>query len=212
MKLPNGGAANAPRESLRSVNPEAWVDQHGDHLYRYALIRVRHPEVAEDLVQETLFAALRTYTNFRGTSSERGWLCGILRNKICDHFRENAREVSYTDLEFLRDEMSHKFIGQDWNHDLGPAEWKPDPEAALDRKEFWETFRSCLDKLPERVADVFMLREMDELDSAQICEALRISQNNLWVMLHRGRMALRECLELNWFERKSKMKTGTGWS
>src|SRR5258707_12554611 len=106
--------------------------------------------------------------------------------------------------------MSHKFIGQDWNHDLGPAEWKPDPEAALDRKEFWETFRSCLDKLPERVADVFMLREMDELDTAQICEALRISENNLWVMLHRGRMALRECLQLNWLERKSKMKTGIG--
>jgi len=132
MKLPNSGAANAVRESLRSVNPEAWVDQHGDYLYRYALIRVRRPEVAEDLVQETLFAALRTYTSFRGTSSERGWLCGILRNKICDHFREHAREVSYTDLEFLRDEMSHKFIGQDWNHDLGPAEWKPNPEAALD--------------------------------------------------------------------------------
>ena len=154
MKLPNSGSANAVRESLRSVNPEAWVDQHGDYLYRYALIRVRHPEVAEDLVQETLFAALRTYTNFRGTSSERGWLCGIQRNKIWDHFRELAREVSYTDLEFLRDEMSHKFIGQDWNHDLGPAEWKPNPEAALDRKEFWKTFRSCLDKLPERVADV----------------------------------------------------------
>src|SRR5260221_11118 len=105
MKLPNSGAANAVRESLRSVNPEAWVDQHGDYLYRYALIRVRHPEVAEDLVQETLFAALRTYTNFRGTSSEGVWLCGILGTKICGHFSEQPREVSYTDLEFLGDEI-----------------------------------------------------------------------------------------------------------
>jgi len=85
------------------------------------------------------------------------------KTKICDYFRKLAHEVSFTDLEFLKDEMSHKFIDQGWNHDLGPAEWKPNPEAALDRKEFWETFRSCLDKLPERVADVFMLREMEEI-------------------------------------------------
>ena len=209
MNLPHTGATNTTRESSSSVDPEAWVDQHGDCLYRYALMRVRHPEVAEDLVQETLLAAVRTHKNFRGTSSERSWLCGILKNKICDHFRKLAREVSYTDLEFLEDEMSHKFINQGWNHDLGPAEWKPEAEAALDRKEFWETFRSCLDKLPQRVADVFMLREMEEMETAQICETLRISQNNLWVMLRRARMALRECLELNWFERKWRMNTET---
>ena len=77
-------APNTVRESSSSVNPDRWVDLHGDCLYRYALIRVRHPEVAEDLVQETLLAAVRTYANFRGTSSERSWLCGILKNKICE--------------------------------------------------------------------------------------------------------------------------------
>jgi RNA polymerase sigma-70 factor (TIGR02943 family) len=209
MNLPHTGATDTARQSSSSANPEAWVDQHGDRLYRYAVTRVRHPEVAEDLVQETLLAAVRTQTSFRGTSSERSWLYGILKNKICDHFRKLAREVSYTDLEFLEDEMSHKFIDQGWNHDLGPAEWKPEAQAALDRKEFWETFRSCLDKLPPRVADVFILREREDMDTAQICDALRISQHNLWVMLHRARMAQRECLELNWFERKSTMNTET---
>ena len=77
----------------------------------------------------------------------------------------------------------------------------------MDRTEFWETFRDCLYKLPPRVADVFMLREMEEMETAQICEALRISQNNLWVMLHRARMALRECLELNWFENEPELRT-----
>jgi RNA polymerase sigma-70 factor (ECF subfamily) len=172
-------------------------------------MRVGKPEVAEDLVQETLLAAVRTYANFRGTSSERSWLYGILKNKIFDYFRKLAQEISFTDLEFLEDEMSHKFINQVWHHELGPAHWKPDPRAALDCKEFWETFRSCLDKLPRRIADVFVLREMDRTDTAQICEALRISQNNLWVMLHRARMALRECLELNWFERKPRKKAET---
>ena len=76
----------------------------------------------------------------------------------------------------------------------------------IDRKEFWETFRSCLEELPQRVADVFMLREMEEMETVQLCEALRISQNNLLVMLHRACKALRECLELNWFERKPRLK------
>ena len=127
MKLPDSGAANTVREPSCSVNPDSWVDRHGDCLYRYALMRVRRPEVAEDLVQETLFAAVRTYANFRGTSSERSWLCGILKNKICDHFRKLAHEVSFTDLEFLEDEMSHKFIDEGWNHDLGPAELNSRP-------------------------------------------------------------------------------------
>jgi RNA polymerase sigma-70 factor (ECF subfamily) len=198
-----------PRESPKNVDPENWVDEYGDYLYRYALMRVRHHQVAEDLVQETLLAAVRTRANFRGNSSERSWLCGILKNKIFDYFRKLAQEVSFTDLVFLEDEMSHKFIDQGWNHEVGPAQWKPEPEAALNRKEFWKTFRSCLDKLPVRVADVFVLREIEQIDTAQICETLRISQNNLWVMLHRARMALRECLELNWFERKPKLDPKT---
>ena len=212
MRPQDSGAKALTRESSSKVNSDTWVDQHGDYLYRYALTRVRRPEVAEDLVQETLFAAVRTSANFRGTSSERSWLYGILKNKIFDYFRKLAQEVAFTDLEFLEDEMSHKFVDQGWDHKHGPTEWKPEPEAALDRKEFWETFRGCLDKLPARVADVFLLREMEQMGTAQICEALRISQSNLWVMLHRARMALRECLELNWFERKPRFDVKTNES
>ncbi len=204
---PLENVSKVARGASSGVNPECWVDDHGDCLYRYALLRVRRPEVAEDLVQETLCAAVRTYGNFRGKSSERSWLCGILKNKICDYFRKFGRETSFTDLEFLNDEMSRKFIDQGWNHDLGPAEWKSETEVLMDRAEFWETFKDCLSKLPARVGDVFMLREMEEMETGQICQALRISQNNLWVMLHRARMALRECLELNWFENKPKLRT-----
>ena len=87
-----------------------------------------------------------------------------------------------------------------WNHEHGPLEWEPEAEVVMHRTEFWETFRNCLSKLPERVADVFMLREMEEMETEQICRDLNISPNNLWVMLHRARMALRECLEMNWFK------------
>jgi RNA polymerase sigma-70 factor (ECF subfamily) len=147
------------------------------------------------------FAAVKTFGSFRGKSSERSWLCGILKNKICDHFRKLGRETCFTDLEFLDDELSHKFVPEEfWNHERGPLEWKPEAEVVMHRTEFWETFRDCLAKLPQRVADVFMLREMEEMKTEQICQDLNISPNNLWVMLHRARMALRECLEMNWFK------------
>ena len=81
-----------PNESPRasSANPERWVDEHGD-LYRYALVRVRRTEVAEDLVQETLLAAVRSREKFGGRSSERSWLVGILKNKIVDYYRKLGR-------------------------------------------------------------------------------------------------------------------------
>lgn len=180
------------------ADPERWVDDHGDCLYRFALLRVRKPEVAEDLVQESLLAAVRTAENFSGRSTERSWLVGILKNKISDHFRKLGRETSFTDMEFLNDEMSNKFEDGFWNHDIGPKDWQ-ESEAVTYRGEFWDTMRGCLGKLPPRVADVFMMREMDGTDSPEICDTLNISPNNLWVMLHRARMALRECLELNWF-------------
>jgi RNA polymerase sigma-70 factor, ECF subfamily len=97
--------------------------------------------------------------------------------------------------------LSHKFEDGFWNHDIGPMEWQQN-DAVTYRAEFWQTMHSCLDKLPPRVADVFMMREMDQQETSEICEALNISQSNLWVMLHRARMALRECLEINWFGKK----------
>src|ERR1700757_2548803 len=100
-----------------TIDPERWVEEHGDCLYRYALLRVRRPEVAEDLVQETFCAAVRTFGSFRGKSSERSWLCGILKNKICDYFRKLGRETCFTDLEFLSDEHSDRFDSENyWIH------------------------------------------------------------------------------------------------
>ena len=179
---------------------DAWVDEHGDCLYRYALARVRKPEVAEDLVQETFLAAVRGYDKFGGRSSVRSWLCGILKHKIIDHYRKAARETSFTDMEFLVDEYSGKFVEVGfWQHEAGPREWQPDAAEVMERGEFWETMQSCLSKLPQRIANVFSMREMEGVPSKEICALLSISESNLWVMLHRARMALRECLETNWF-------------
>ena len=185
-------------------DPEQWVDLHGDHLFRYALVRLRDPARAEDAVQETFLAALKGGKNFAGRSAEKSWLVGILKNKIFDHYRKAARETSFTDLDFYADEESGRFVaagaGQGgWIHALGPAEWPPDPGSGLDNEIFWKTFHDCAGKLPKNVSAVFCLREMDGMESREICAQLGISESNLWVMLHRARMALRRCLETNWF-------------
>jgi RNA polymerase sigma-70 factor (TIGR02943 family) len=193
--------SDANPQSDSTVDPERWVDDHGDFLFRYAMVRVRNTALAQDLVQDTLLAALRGRAKFAGRSSERGWLSGILKHKIMDHYRKLGRETSFTDLEFLADEFSEKFVQGWWIHREGPMSWKPDAEVVAHRQEFWAVMRDCLGRLPSRIANVFLLREMEGISTKEICKSLSVTESNLWVMLHRGRMALRECLEINWFKK-----------
>ena len=151
-------------------------------------------------------AALKGGKSFQGRSAEKSWLVGILKNKVCDHYRKAGRETSFTDLEFYKDEESDRFVQEGmfkdgWIHDVGPQEWNS-PGASLDSEVFWQTYRDCSSKLPKNIATVFTLREVDGIESKEICALLNISENNLWVMLHRARMALRRCLETNWFAKQ----------
>jgi RNA polymerase sigma-70 factor (ECF subfamily) len=188
-------------------DPEAWVDLHADYLFRFALLRLRDPTLAEDLVQEALLSALQSYDRFEGRGSERTWLTGILKHKIVDHYRRAGRETpvsQFEGAEFEHDELFRP-SGQWKDHfdpDRAPVDWRADPAELLRQGEFWEVFSRCLGPLPERVASAFTLREVDGHTSEEICEILGITTNNLWVMLYRARTHLRRCLELNWFMRQ----------
>jgi RNA polymerase sigma-70 factor (ECF subfamily) len=189
-------------------DPERWVELYGDYLFGFAMLRLRDAGKAEDAVQETFLAALKGGKSFAGRSAEKSWLVGILKNKISDYYRKASRETSFTDLEFYSDEESDRFVADGlskdgWVHELGPQEWSS-PGASLDREEFWQTFRDCSDKLPKNIGAVFTLREVDDIGSKEICAMLNISESNLWVMLHRARMALRRCMEMNWFGKKDR--------
>jgi RNA polymerase sigma-70 factor (ECF subfamily) len=204
---PAPGSVSMLSAATGASDPERWVEEHGDYLFKYALARLRDPLKAEDMVQETFLAALRGRETFAGRSAEKSWLVGILKHKILDYYRKAGRETAFTDLEFYADEESDRFIPDGlfaggWIHELGPTEWD-DPGASLDKKVFWKTFHDCSDKLPRTIATVFTLREVDGVESKEICALLNISENNLWVMLHRARMALRRCLETNWFGKQA---------
>lgn len=208
MQSPSSPEKSLAKPSLASSDAERWVDEYGDYLFRFALARLRDETKAEDAVQETFLAALKGNRPFQGRSAEKTWLTGILKNKIYDYFRKSTRETSFTDLEFYDDEESDRFVNEGlgrggWIHERAPQEWASMGES-LDNDLFWKTYHDCAKRLPERVSAVFNLRELDGLETKEVCATLSISESNLWVMLHRARMALRRCLETNWFGKAGK--------
>jgi RNA polymerase sigma-70 factor (ECF subfamily) len=178
----------------------AELDTHRRYLLRVAQLQLRDGDLAEDVVQETLLAALKARDGFSGKSTVKTWLTGILKHKIVDAIRQRQRAPivmasldEETDLEDF--EPLFKDNGA-WA--APPAEWG-DPENALSRREFFDVMEMCLEKLPPNTARVFVMREVMDLTTEEICKELSITANNLWVILYRARMALRLCLEQNWF-------------
>jgi RNA polymerase sigma-70 factor (ECF subfamily) len=168
------------------------------YLLRYALLQLRDRDSAEDVVQETLLAALEGRARFEGKSSPKTWLTGILKHKIIDVMRRKSREqplaagddtaeADVVDALFQKD--GH------WQH--FPSDWG-NPERALEDKRFREVFELCAQAMPERAARVFMMREVMEMTTEEICKELAITPTNLWVILHRARLSLRECIEIKW--------------
>lgn len=185
-------------DSQKIADPEHWVDEHGDALYSYALSRLQNSASAEDVVQETFLAALKAHEQFSGKSSARTWLIGILKHKIVDLIRKESRELPVDDLELVdAPEETHFDKKGHWR--VAPLEWKVHPGEVLEQKEFMKVLSGCLAHLPERLRRLFVLRELEEQDSEEICKVLGITPTNLWVMLYRARMRLRGCLTENWF-------------
>ena len=183
----------------RSNDPETWVDEHANALFRYAILRVRDRQAAEDLVQETFLAAVRKTDSFRFESSMRTWLIGILKHKIIDYHRKMSRERAVMPID-ENDTVIDSWFDRKGSWIKRPGAWKTDPSRLLEREEFWLVFEKCLSALPDRIGEAFTLRMVDNLKSAQVCKVLAITPTNLWVMLHRARVRLRACLNANWFQ------------
>lgn len=189
-----------PKE-LSSCDAAVWLTEHGDYLYRYALLQLRNEAAAEDAVQETLLAAMSAWQRFSGDSSIKTWLTGILKHKIIDIFRQRAKEPQYTPLsdeplaELAQFEASLFHADGHW---LSKPQLWNEPESNLDQKRFWQTFIACLEQLTPSQAQVFNLCELEGLSTETICKELKITATNCWVMLHRARLGLQQCLETHW--------------
>lgn len=182
------------------MNPSALLADYGDYLFRYALARLYDEHLAEDAVQETLLAALQAKDGFSGKSSLRTWLTGILKHKIIDHFRRSQREQPLSDEALSGEELDpgmDEFFLEDGHFADLPA-YMGEPGKLLQQQQFLEMLQVCLDRLPKKLARIFMLREVEDADNEEICKELEVTPTNAWVMLYRARMGLRQCLQINW--------------
>lgn len=196
-----------PASAQRGSDPSGWVDLHGDALFRFALIRVRSQGVAEEVVQETFLAALRAKDTFAGQANERTWMIGILRNKIADHFRRQFRGVWGDDAIDQAEFATAFFDSHGYWKNKDPA-WPRDGSESLSNRDFWRVLDECMGKLPDGIASVFTLREMEGLGTREICKILNITATNLGARLYRARMGLRKCLDQNWFRGDGRKDVG----
>ena len=179
-------------------------------MLRFARMHLRDSGAAEDMVQEALMAAMTSAKSFAGRSAFKTWMFAILRNKIVDHIRASSREICGADLagssemDAGLEEFDVLFKrGGHWNPEDRPSTWS-DPEASFEQDAFWTVFDICMNNLPEHIARVYTMRELLELETAEICAALGITSNNCFVILHRARLGLRVCLESRWFQGEAR--------
>ena len=179
--------------------PAQWLAQHGDMLFRYALARVRSQDAAEELVQETLLAGLRGFAKFDRRSTVSTWLTGILKHKIMDYIAQRARQPEQ--IGKLPDDDFFNGRGK-WKNP--PKDWEVDPAQLMEQAELRVILNQCLDKLPRRMAELFLLHQSNETTTEEICKATSLTPTNIWSILYRTRLRLRECLAKNWFEQDER--------
>jgi RNA polymerase sigma-70 factor (ECF subfamily) len=188
-----------------SVAVQSQLAEHRNYLLRFARLQLRNDAWAEDAVSETLLAALSKPQSFGNKSQLKTWLVGILKHKVLDTFRHNAREVS---LDVAPESDGHEELDllifkTDGHFAQAPSDWG-NPEQDLSSRQFFVVLEACTEKMPAALGRVFLMREWLELSSEEICKELNLTSTNLYVQLHRARLRLRECLELNWFGQRSE--------
>ncbi len=182
-----------------SIDPENWLNDYGDMLYRYAITRVRCEVVAEDLLQETLLAAIQGVAKFNHNSSISSWLVGILKHKIMDYYRKSQRELPLLTTEDLGENLMNYQFDSEGNWKIDLTDWVV-PEQILESEEFWKVFHHCQSRLSDTMARLFILRVVDGVSTEECRQLLGFeTDNQLWVALSRTRMKLRQCLNLHWF-------------
>jgi RNA polymerase sigma-70 factor (TIGR02943 family) len=175
------------------------VAQHHAYLMRFARLQLRNEAWAEDAVAETQLAALQKPQAFAGRSQLKTWLVGILKYKIRDLLHLHRHDaLANHDADAQADPLDDMGFDARGHHTQPPADWG-DPQQHLHQHQFIQVLELCLEKLPPVQARLFLMREWLELSADETCKQMNLTATNLYVQLHRARLRLRACLDLNWF-------------
>lgn len=190
-----------PGTEFANADP-AFLTRVREDMLRFARLQLGSDDEAEDAVQEALAGALKNAANFRGEAALKTWIIAILKNKVADILRQRQRRpVVASQMQEADQEGALPAVFDRkgmWRDAARPARWE-DPEADLHSTQFLAVFDACLNRLPPQQGRVFMMREVVELETQEICSELGLSISNVHVILHRARLALRACLQLHWF-------------
>lgn len=178
------------------LEPNRWIERYSDYLFNYTISRVNDRETAKDIVQETFFAGLKSMKNFKGEASERTWLISILKRKIIDYYRK------------INSKKGQAEVRMSYNNELDEGDWLEErvedsnylnAQDRLENAELSDAIYDCLSHLSEKQANVFTMKTILNYETETICNELNITPSNFWVLIHRARTAMAECLEKNWF-------------
>ncbi|SFN91986.1 RNA polymerase sigma-70 factor, ECF subfamily [Bizionia echini] len=178
------------------INPDQWIDRYSDYLFNFTISRVSDREISKDLVQDTFFAGLKSMKNFKGEASERTWLISILKRKIIDHYRKINSKKGQAEVRMSYNSNEEE---GDWLEERIADPFDKTAEDTLENDELGDAIYSCLEKLPEKQATVFKMKTIEGLETETICNELNITASNLWVIVHRARTAMADCMEKTWF-------------
>ncbi len=179
------------------LQPETWVDQYADYLFNYAVSRVSDAEIAKDLVQETFFAGLKSAKNYKGNAAERTWLIAILKRKVIDHYRKINSNKGKAEVRMTYNSSTE--TDGDWLEEQVADPMSILENSDIENEELGMAIQDCISKLPKKQSLVFTMKTVQGMSTEDICNELDINPSNLWVMIHRARTTLMDCLNQNWF-------------
>lgn len=179
------------------INPNRWIELYSDYLFNYTISRVNDREIAKDIIQDTFFAGLKSMKNFKGEASERTWLISILKRKIIDYYRKINSKKGQAEVRMTYNTDENE---GDWLEERVEDENYLNAQDILENTELGDAIYDCMSKLPERQATVFKMKTILNYETETICNELNITASNLWVIIHRARLALAECMEKHWFK------------
>lgn len=187
-------------ETNVKLNSNNWVKNYADYLYNFAFLRVNDEDMANDLVQDTFLSALEHADAFIGNCSELTWLRTILRNKIIDYYRKKSSGLNAVTVRREFEEDPADYFQEDgiWKPEFAPRPFGTQGHQRLAVKEFYTILEFCMDKLPALWMSIFKMKYLDDEKSEMICKTLRVTSSNYWVIIHRAKLSLRECLQRNW--------------
>jgi RNA polymerase sigma-70 factor (TIGR02943 family) len=187
------------------IDPEAWVENYGDYLFNFAYHKVHNTSLAEDLVQDTFLSGISAEKSYSGLANEKTWLLSILKNKIIDHYRKastkhevllqlNGEDDIETDYFFAAGKKD------EWTKERLPKDWGNIGSERAETNEFYQILEQCISKLPDKWQGIFSMSLIDDKSSDLVCNEFDLSPANFWVIMHRAKLQIRQCLEKNWIK------------